>query len=184
MRRRGRARRRARARSRRAGGRARRRARRARRCCRGRRRCSGSRGRGGRRGSSSCGALPVGPGEAARGDDALQLEHRRVRGEDDELAARRRQGEAAVERTLEVRLDLDRALVEAAVLEAQRELGRAVAGGDEPVEPGEQRLEVDVPDPGDVPPVGDRVVQARRRRGAAARRRRASARPRSLRRGS
>ena len=55
--------------------------------------------------------------------------------------------------------DLDPVAVEAAVREPQRQLGRARAGGDEPVEAGEQRLEVDVPDPRDVATVGDGVVQ-------------------------
>ena len=62
-----------------------------------------------------------------------------------------------------------RVLVEPAVREAERELGGAAAGRDEPLEPGEQRLEVDVPDPRDVASVGDRVVQrdhATRRRTA------------------
>ena len=60
---------------------------------------------------------------------------------------------------LERRLDDDARLVEAAVLEAERELGRALAGGDDRLEPVEQRLEVDVPDPRHVTAVGDRVVQ-------------------------
>ena len=54
--------------------------------------------------------------------------------------------------------------VEAAVLEAQRQLLRALAGRDESLERAEQRLEVDVPDPGDVAAVGDRRRSARRRR--------------------
>ena len=45
----------------------------------------------------------------------LEGEHRGVRGEDDELSARRRQRQAAVQRPGEVRLDLQGALVESAV---------------------------------------------------------------------
>ena len=72
----------------------------------------------------------------------------------------RRQREAAVERRVERSGTTSiRSRVEAAVGEPQGELGRARAGRDQPVEPGEQRLEVDVPDPRDVTAVGDRVVQ-------------------------
>ena len=56
-------------------------------------------------------------------------------------------------------LDDDARLVEAAVLEAERKLGGALAGDDDRLEPVEQRLEVDVPDPRHVAAVGDRVVQ-------------------------
>ena len=55
--------------------------------------------------------------------------------------------------------DLDRLGVEPGVLEAERELGRAVARDDHALEPVEQRLEVDVPDPRHVLAVRDRVVQ-------------------------
>ena len=95
----------------------------------------------------------------ALGDDSPQCEHRRVGREDDELPAVRRQLEPAVERVVERGHDLDPFAGEAAVAEAQRQLRGAVAGGDEPLEPVEQRLEVDVPDPRDVPAVRDRVVQ-------------------------
>src|SRR5581483_7275121 len=74
-------------------------------------------------------------------------------------AAGRREREAAVERALEIGLDDDARLVEPAVLEAERELGRPPTARDERVEPGEERLEVDVPDPRDVAPVRDLVVQ-------------------------
>src|SRR3954471_10583211 len=70
-----------------------------------------------------------------------------------------RQLEAAVECAREVGLDLDRALVEAAVLESERELGGTAARRHDPVDAAEQRLEVDVPDPRDVAAVCDRVVQ-------------------------
>src|SRR4051794_14617626 len=89
----------------------------------------------------------------ALGDDALQREHRRIRGQHDELLARGRELEAAVERALEARLELDRVLVEAGVLEPQGELCRPVARDDDALEPLEQRLEVHVPDPRDVPAV-------------------------------
>ena len=46
-----------------------------------------------------------------------------------------------------------------AVLAAQSHLRRPLARDDDPVEPREERLPVDVPDPGDVPAVGDPVVQ-------------------------
>ena len=36
--------------------------------------------------ASSCGSLPVRAGETPLGDDPLQLEHRRVGGEEDEVA--------------------------------------------------------------------------------------------------
>ena len=81
----------------RARGRARPRAARARPCSRGRRRCSGSPGTGDRRGSSR-GALPVLADVPAPGDDLPQREHRRVGGEDDELAAGTGQRQAAIER--------------------------------------------------------------------------------------
>ena len=61
--------------------------------------------------------------------EPLQAEHRRVGGEEDELAPVRRQLEPAVERAAEVGLDLDRVLVEPAVAEAERELGSAAAAG-------------------------------------------------------
>ena len=67
------------------------------RCCRGRRRCSGDRDTDARRGSSR-GALPVLRDVAALGDDPPQREHRGVGRQHDELAARRRQREPAVER--------------------------------------------------------------------------------------
>src|SRR5207248_8247628 len=107
-----------------------------------------------RRESSSCHAFPVALCEPAVGDDALQSQHRRVGGEDDELAARRRQRKTAVERTAEIRHYLDRALVEAGVREAQGELRGALAGDDDSVETVEERLEVDIPDPRHVAPVG------------------------------
>ena len=47
----------------------------------------------------------------------------------------------------------------AAVLETQSKLGRPLARGDNRLEPCEQRLEVDVPDPRHVAAVGDRIVQ-------------------------
>ena len=70
------------------------------RCFRGRRRCSGTRGTGARP-ESSRGPLPVRPDVAALGDDLAQRKHRRVGGEDDELAAGPRQLEAAIERAPE-----------------------------------------------------------------------------------
>ena len=48
---------------------------------------------------------------------------------------------------------------EPAVAEAQRKLRGATAARDERLEPGQQRLEVDVPDPRHVAPVGDLVVE-------------------------
>jgi hypothetical protein len=68
---------------------------------------------------------------AALGDDAAQGEHGRVGGEDHELAARRRQLEAAVEGVLQRRHDLDAVAVEAAVGEPQSELGGTRARGDD-----------------------------------------------------
>ena len=69
----------------------------------------------------------------------------------------------------EVGLDLERLLAEAAVDAADAELGGAVAGGDQRLEPGQERLEVDVPDPGDILAVGGRVVQGEQQeRGRAA----------------
>ena len=104
---------------------------RARRCCRGRRRCSGSRDRDGRRGSSRR-VLPVVRDVAARGDDLAQREHRRVGRENGQLAARaasaRARGRAP--RSSDGH-DLDPLARQAAVGEAQRELGRAAAGRDE-----------------------------------------------------
>ena len=60
---------------------------------------------------------------------------------------------------VELRHDLDRLCRKAAVLAAQSHLGGPLPCHDDPVEPGEERLPVHVPDPRDVPPVGDRVVQ-------------------------
>ena len=79
------------------------------RCCRGPRRCSGSPGTDARRRSSRR-PLPVRPDEPARAHDLPQSEHRRVRGEDDELAPGRCELEAAIERGFERGHDLDRAL--------------------------------------------------------------------------
>ena len=59
----------------------------------------------------------------------------------------------------EIRLHLDRVLVEPAVAEAQRELGGAATARDDRLEPGQERLEVDVPDPRHVAAVRDLVVQ-------------------------
>src|SRR5436190_22621331 len=96
--------------------------------------------------SSALCRLPVLPYEPAAGDDVPQREHRRVGGEEDELAARRCQLEAAIERLLQSRDDLDRAVAQAAVLEAQAELGRALTRRDQRLEARDERLEVDVPD--------------------------------------
>ena len=117
------------------------------------------RDRGGRRGSSSCGALPVGLCEAALGDDALQREHRGVGRQDDELAAVGRQFEAAVERrsrsgsTTICASSRPPYLKRSASSAARSPVATSVC------ETVEQRLEVDVPDPRDVAAVGDRVVQ-------------------------
>jgi hypothetical protein len=63
---------------------------------------------------------------------------------------------------------------ETRVLEAQRELRGALAGRDQPLEPAEQRLEVDVPDPRDVAAVCDLVVERdQQQRGRARRHERA-----------
>ena len=96
---------------------------------------------------------------AAPRDDPPQREHRRVGREQHELAAGRRQLQAAVERLLQIGHDLDPVAIEAAVGEAQRQLGGPRAGRDDTLEPAEERLEVDVPDPRDVAAVGDLVVQ-------------------------
>jgi hypothetical protein len=63
----------------------------------------------------------------APGDDLAQAQHRRVRRQNSQLAARRRERKAAVERALELRHDLDRVFRHAAVLGAQGELGGPVA---------------------------------------------------------
>src|SRR5439155_26686492 len=103
--------------------------------------------------------LAEGPDEPAVARDAAQGEHGRVRRQDGALASGRRQLEAAIERLLEIGYDLDRRLVEAAVLEPQPELRCSRARRDQPLEAADQRLEVDVPDPGDVLTVRDRVVE-------------------------
>ena len=92
-------------------------------------------------------------------DDAAKREHRGVRRQHDELAARRGQCEPTVERPLELRDDLEGVGIEPRVLETKRELRGPVARHDHPLEPVEERLEVHVPDPRRVFPVGDRVVQ-------------------------
>src|SRR5437870_8301461 len=93
------------------------------------------------------------------GDEPPQAEHRGVRGQHHELAPRGCLLEAAVERALEIGHDLDPATVEPAVGEAQRELRGAPTRDDHSIEGGEEGLEVDVPDPGDVTAVGDLVVE-------------------------
>ena len=80
-------------------------------------------------------------------------------GRNDELTARLRELEPAVERVREVGNDLDRTVIHPAVREAEPELGGALAADDHPLEALGKRLEVDVPDPGHVAPVGDAVVQ-------------------------
>ena len=97
--------------------------------------------------------------EAALGDDLAQSQHRRVRGQDDELSARLGQRQAAVESAREVCLQLHRFGREAAVLGTQSELGGPITGRDQPLQAVEERLEVHVPDPGHVAAVGDRIVQ-------------------------
>src|SRR5262249_1911126 len=109
--------------------------------------------------SASRGALPVLRDVPARGDDAPEGEHRRVRREDDELLARRCELEPAVERPFEIRQELDAAPGETAVLRAPCKPPGARRGGAEPLEPVEERLEVDIPDPRDVATVGDLVVE-------------------------
>ena len=104
-------------------------------------------------------SLPVRTHDSALGEDRAKREHRRVRRKDDEAPSRIRQVEPAIERDLERRLELEPVPGEAAVDEPQTELGCALAGRDHPVDMGEERLEVDVPDPRHVPAVGDRVVQ-------------------------
>src|SRR5215831_11357994 len=102
---------------------------------------------------------------AAPSEDAAQREHRRVGGQDDELVTGPNELEPAVERALEVGDDLDLRSLEPAVGEAKCELGGAAAGDDDAVEPGQERLEVDVPDPGHVSSVGDLVVERHDRNG-------------------
>ena len=84
----------------------------------------------------------------------------------------------------EVGHDLDPLRREARVLAAQRELGGAVSRRDDALEPVEQRLEVDVPDPRDVLAVGDRVVERDHGDAAELALRRACGSPRSRRPGS
>src|SRR3954468_13560811 len=104
------------------------------------------------------GRFPVLAYETSLGNNVSQREHRRVGGEGNELPAGRRQLEGAVESGLQVGHDLDRSLVEASVLKAQSQFCRSVTARDETIEAGEEGLEVDVPDPGDVLAVRGRVV--------------------------
>ena len=71
----------------------------------------------------------------------------------------RRVGQGAVQRPLDLRLDDDRVLRPAGVLEPQRHLRRPRAGAGDAADGSGQQLEVGVPDPGDVAPVGDPVVE-------------------------
>ena len=104
-------------------------------------------------------ALPVRPHEAALGGDRAQLEHRRVGRQDRELAAGRRQLETAIERLLEVGDDLQPSCGKPAYV--NRSASSAARSPLATIRSRllEQRLEVDVPDPGDVASVGDPVVE-------------------------
>ena len=105
------------------------------------------------------GGLPVRAHVAAPRDDLTERQHRRVGRQRDELPAGRCQFEPQIECGFELGHDLDRGLIQTAVLEAQSKLGGALACRNEPVEGGEEGLEVDVPDPRDVLTVGGRVVE-------------------------
>src|SRR5206468_4622053 len=131
-------------------------------------RCSGSPDTDVRRGPSRR-LLPVVPNVASRRDDPAQRQHRGIRRQYDELATRRRERQSPIERAPEVGLQLDALTVEPAVGEPKRKLRRTPSGGDELLESTRQRLEIDVPDPGDVASVRDRVVErdeSERRRSA------------------
>ena len=77
----------------------------------------------------------------------------------DELGAGLDEAEPPIERLLERGNDLETLGRQAAVRHAQTDLGRAVSRRDDETGVLEQRLEVDVPDPRDVLPVRDRVVE-------------------------
>src|SRR5262249_61859420 len=76
--------------------------------------------------------------------------------------------DGAVERAPELGDDVDAPAVEAAVGETQGKLRGPAAGDDHSVERGEEWLEVDVPDPGDVAAVRDLVVERHDREGRGA----------------
>ena len=103
--------------------------------------------------------LPVRACEAARDGDRAKLEHRGVGRQHAELAAAGHEGETSIERLAQVGNHLEPVSREPGVGESQRELRRPLPARDDALGLSEQRLEVDVPDPRDVPAVGDPVVE-------------------------
>ena len=95
---------------------------------------------------------------APRGDEQVaQREHRGVGGQGEERAVAAAQG--AVQAGSELGLDGDPVGRDAGVLQAQRHLGGAGAAARRAPHAGREDLEVRVPHPADVAPVGDVVVE-------------------------
>ena len=126
------------------------------------------RGTGGRWRSSRH-PLPVWTGVASVGDDALELEHCRVGREEEELAARFRELQAAVERSRDC--PVTSILCSSRPPYANRKPSSAARESPDTTRRSRRAArgsEVDIPDPGDVAPVGDAVVQGHDRHGGPA----------------
>src|ERR1700687_5913857 len=105
--------------------------------------------------------FPEGRDVSAPRELAAERLHRGVRRDDHELLAGGCRTDGAVDRAAPWVDDLDALLRHAGVLEAVREIARADPRHDDVLDRWRERLEVRVPDPGHVAPIGVLVVERR-----------------------